>query len=100
MATIAPAPARASIHQEGLPEPCVVVIFGVTGDLAHRKLIPALANLAAEGRLPRGTTLVGFARRPLALDQFHQDIVQTAGQNARRQSAPEHEEVFADDRYV
>lgn len=40
------------------------VIFGVTGDLAYRKLIPALYSLEASGRLPAGTSIIGFARRP------------------------------------
>ncbi len=40
-----------------------VVIFGITGDLAARKLLPALFNLACLGRLPKPTRIVGFARR-------------------------------------
>jgi glucose-6-phosphate 1-dehydrogenase len=40
-----------------------VVIFGATGDLTHRKLIPALYNLAVEGELPPGVKILGFARR-------------------------------------
>src|SRR5262249_12580226 len=41
------------------PDPCVVVIFGVTGDLTHRKLVPALYNLAREGDLPERFALIG-----------------------------------------
>ena len=44
------------------PDSCVVVLFGVTGDLAGRKLIPALYNLAATGSLPEKFALVGFSR--------------------------------------
>ncbi|MDP6823589.1 MAG: glucose-6-phosphate dehydrogenase [Dehalococcoidia bacterium] len=40
-----------------------IVIFGITGDLAARKLLPALFNLACLGRLPESTRIVGFARR-------------------------------------
>lgn len=43
--------------------PCVMVIFGATGDLTSRKLIPALYNLAREGQLPHHFCCVGFARR-------------------------------------
>ena len=35
-----------------MPQPCTIVIFGATGDLTHRKLVPALYNLAADGELP------------------------------------------------
>jgi glucose-6-phosphate 1-dehydrogenase len=47
------------------PEPCTVVLFGVTGDLAHRKLLPALYDLACHGVLPPALTLVGYGRKPL-----------------------------------
>ena len=43
--------------------PCVLVIFGVTGDLATKKLMPAVYDLANRGLLPPGFALVGFARR-------------------------------------
>jgi glucose-6-phosphate 1-dehydrogenase len=52
------------------PDSCTIVIFGATGDLTHRKLIPALFNLAAEGELPAGLRVVGFARRPKSDDEF------------------------------
>ncbi len=60
-ATAAPSPFPA-----GSPlEPCALVIFGVTGDLAHRKLIPALYDLACHDVLPDAFTIVGVGRRPL-----------------------------------
>ena len=40
------------------------MIFGATGDLTHRKLVPALYNIAADGELPPAVAVVGFARRP------------------------------------
>ena len=43
--------------------PCTIVLFGVTGDLARKKLIPAIYDLANRGLLPPGFGLVGFARR-------------------------------------
>ena len=49
---------------ERLPVPATtLVIFGATGDLAHRKLLPALYNLAHEGALPERFNLIGVARR-------------------------------------
>ena len=47
------------------PEPCAVVLFGVTGDLASRKLIPALYDLACHDVLPLGFSLVGYGRKAL-----------------------------------
>ena len=50
------------------PDPCSLVIFGVTGDLTHRKLIPALYDLGCHGVLPADTTLVGYGRQELGDD--------------------------------
>ena len=50
------------------PDPCSLVIFGVTGDLTHRKLIPALYDLGCHGVLPADTTLVGYGRKDLGDD--------------------------------
>jgi len=52
--------------------PCVLVLFGVTGDLASKKLLPAIYDLANRGLLPPGFSLVGFARRDWADDDFAQ----------------------------
>ena len=60
-------------HDRRLPRiagPCVLVIFGVTGDLSTKKLMPAVYDLANRGLLPPGFALVGFARR----DWRHQDF--------------------------
>ncbi|MCX6989224.1 MAG: glucose-6-phosphate dehydrogenase [Chlamydiae bacterium] len=55
-------------------EPCVLVIFGATGDLTARKLIPAIYNLAREGQLPPQFACVGFARREKTHEQFRQEM--------------------------
>jgi len=52
--------------------PCVLVLFGVTGDLATKKLLPAIYDLANRGLLPPGFSLVGFARRDWADEDFAQ----------------------------
>jgi glucose-6-phosphate 1-dehydrogenase len=54
--------------------PCVLVLFGVTGDLSRKKLLPAIYDLANRGLLPPGFAVVGFARR----DWEHQDFRQLA----------------------
>ena len=50
------------------PDPCSFVIFGVTGDLAHRLVIPALYNLAATDLLPDNFCIVGIARNGMSND--------------------------------
>ena len=57
-------PLRVGMRSPRTPEPNTIVIFGATGDLTRRKLIPALYNLALEGLLPGEFSAVGFARRP------------------------------------
>ena len=47
-------------------EPCTIVIFGASGDLTARKLIPALYHLYVDGQMPESFRVVGFARRPIA----------------------------------
>src|SRR5205809_3057370 len=47
-----PNPLREGLSARAVPQPCTIVIFGATGDLTQRKLIPALYNLAADGDLP------------------------------------------------
>ena len=68
----APNPLREGIRLKNSPEPCVMVIFGATGDLTHRKLLPALYNLALEHPLPAGFSVVAFARRPYSTDEYRQ----------------------------
>jgi glucose-6-phosphate 1-dehydrogenase len=52
------------------PDPCSLVIFGVTGDLTYRKLVPALYDLGCHGVLPFGTTIVGYGRQAMSDDEF------------------------------
>jgi len=55
-------------------DPCCLVIFGATGDLTHRLLVPALYNLAVEGLLPRAFALIGVARSPSSSEAFAADL--------------------------
>src|SRR6201993_3553113 len=67
-------PLREGLSTRAVPQPCSVVIFGATGDLTHRKLVPALYNLAADGELPPAVTVIGFARRPKSDDDFRKEM--------------------------
>lgn len=63
--------------------PSALVMFGVTGDLAKKKLLPAVFDLANRGLLPPGFALVGFARRDWSLDEFRQMVHDSVRQHAR-----------------
>ena len=58
---------------ERTPDPCVIVIFGASGDLTKRKLLPALYHLQQSGYLPKDFAVLGVARRPLE-DSFAPDM--------------------------
>ena len=78
-------PLRAELFTRPTPGPCVLVIFGATGDLTSRKLVPALYNLAHEGQLPPSFAVVGFARRPKSHEEFRAELRQAVDQHARFQ---------------
>ncbi len=63
--------------------PCGMVIFGVTGDLARKKLMPAIYDLANRGLLPPGFSLVGFARRDWADQDFMQVVHDAVKEHSR-----------------
>src|SRR5690242_18963696 len=66
--------------------PCVLVMFGVTGDLARKKLMPAVYDLANRGLLPPGFSFVGFARRDWEDEDFAQLTYQSVKEYARTPS--------------
>src|ERR1700730_17022208 len=66
------------------PEPCSFVIFGVTGDLAHRLVIPALYNLAAADLLPDKFCVVGVARKGMSNDELRDSLLKGLRQFATR----------------
>jgi glucose-6-phosphate 1-dehydrogenase len=70
MTTMQANPLREGLRLPRMPESCAVVVFGATGDLTARKLMPALYNLARERLLPGGFSVVGFARRGWSDEQF------------------------------
>src|SRR6266536_3428159 len=79
-----PNPLREGLAARPVPQPCSIVIFGATGDLTHRKLVPALYNLAADGELPPAVTIVGFARRPKTDDEFRRDLEEATRKFSRQ----------------
>jgi len=63
-------PLESPLGVERRPDPCTIVIFGATGDLTERKLMPALFDLACHGVVPKEFAIVGFGRREWSDDQF------------------------------
>jgi glucose-6-phosphate 1-dehydrogenase len=66
------------------PDPCAFVIFGVTGDLTHRLVIPALYNLAAGDLLPEKFCVVGVARKGLTSEAMREDLLKSLHKFATR----------------
>ncbi|HEX8411518.1 MAG TPA: glucose-6-phosphate dehydrogenase [Thermoanaerobaculia bacterium] len=76
-------PLREGLEQERVPDASCLVIFGASGDLTQRKLIPGLYSLAHEGLLPQGQTIVGFARSETSDEQFRANMRKACEEHAR-----------------
>ena len=105
MSTTSAAPLAENPLVEGLERlpvhPTSLVIFGATGDLANRKILPAIYNLAHDGALPERFELVGTSRSHLSDAEFREMAVKAVRQFSRR--PPDDavlERLFADARYV
>jgi glucose-6-phosphate 1-dehydrogenase len=87
---------------ERLPvHPTSLVIFGATGDLAHRKLLPALYNLAHEGQLPERFEVIGVGRRTHEEEEFRDTVLNSIERFSRRRPDPNVlEGLLNDTRYV
>ena len=66
-------PLRQALPRAQAPQPCAIVLFGATGDLAHRKLVPALYHLYHRGNLPTEWAVVGFGRREWSDDDLRKE---------------------------
>src|SRR5689334_19529335 len=76
-------PLREGLEQERVPDPSCLVIFGASGDLTQRKLIPGLYSLAHDGLLPTGQTIVGFARSEMTDEEFRKAMRVACDEHAR-----------------
>lgn len=74
MVTLLENPLRIGLQQDRIPEPQILVIFGATGDLTQRKLLPAIYQMKLERRLPPELTIVGVARREWSDDYFREQM--------------------------
>ncbi len=69
---------------ERAPEPCALVIFGASGDLTRRMLLPALYNLALDRRLPPRFVVLGFARTEWSDEEFRAQALRAVSEHSRR----------------
>ena len=76
MAAVLTNPLRVGLRQERVIPPQCIVIFGASGDLTHRKLIPALFELYRQRRLPSEFAVVGCARRPWSDEEFRRRMAE------------------------
>ena len=76
-------PLRQGLRLPRTPQPAAVVVFGATGDLTARKLMPALYNLVREGMVRGGLSIVGFARRDWSDEQFRAQMKEAVTAHSR-----------------
>ena len=74
MVTLLENPLRVGLRQTRVPEPQILVIFGASGDLTQRKLVPAIYQMKRDRRLPSEITVVGVARREWSHDYFREQM--------------------------
>ena len=80
-------PFRAGLRLSRAPDPCVFVLFGARGDLARRKIVPALSSLAHAGLLPNSFALLGVGRQDLSDDAFRKELEGSVMQASRGDAA-------------
>jgi glucose-6-phosphate 1-dehydrogenase len=78
-------PLREGLRLERVPDPCILALFGATGDLAHRKVIPALFQLWRTNLLPHEFQLLAIARRPYSDKTFRAEVLAALEEHARIQ---------------
>ena len=82
-------PLRQGLRLERVPDPCSFVLFGATGDLAHRKVIPAIYQLWRTNLLPAEFSIVAVARRPYTDEAFVAEVRASVETNSRVQPVDE-----------
>jgi len=74
---------RRGFKSRQIPESCSIIIFGATGDLTHRKLVPALYNLSLNNELPKNLRVIGFARRDKTDQLWQEELEKSNRENSR-----------------
>ncbi len=82
-------PLREGLVESRRPQPFTMIIFGAAGDLAHRKLFPALYNLMVDHWLPHQINVIGFSRQPFDDEAFRHEVEQSIRQFSRQPLDPQ-----------
>src|ERR1700681_1645407 len=88
-ATLLENPLREGIRLEQAADPCAVVIFGASGDLTKRKLVPALYRLVQERLVPAEFAIVGLARTEMSNDEFRDKMKESVAQFSEAKNVDE-----------
>src|SRR5215207_1380673 len=88
-ATVVENPLRTGMRLGRAAEPCAVVIFGASGDLAKRKLIPALYRLVQERLLPAEFAIIGLGRTPMSDEEFRGKMKEAVAEFSEAKSVDE-----------
>lgn len=89
-------PLREGMRLSTPADPCCIIIFGATGDLTHRKLMPALFHLDQQGRLSSGVQIIGVARRENSGDAFRAGVLDSIHRVAGSQDGEADRQRFRD----
>src|SRR4051812_7432259 len=92
----ATASAPAATDAPPIPEDQVIVLFGATGDLAKRKLLPGMFHLARVGLMPKRFRIIGAARRTIGDEEFRELARDSVERSGRKSLDPEEWERFAE----
>ena len=95
-AVTATEPARSAKPGARIPEDQIIVLFGATGDLAKRKLLPGIFHLAQVGLMPRRFRILGTARHAIELEEFRQLARNAIEASGREDLSPATWEPFAE----
>ncbi len=96
MTEVAENPLLEGLGRTRTPEPCVLVVFGASGDLTRRKIFPALYSLACRRLLPEPIAIVGVARTELSDDEFRSRMEEAVREFARDEFRPDVWETLAE----
>ncbi len=80
-------PLLTGLRMERTPPPCVLIVFGASGDLTQRKLLPALWALAEEQQLGPGFSMIGISRTPKTHEEFREEFREVLGPSAQDDEA-------------
>jgi glucose-6-phosphate 1-dehydrogenase len=94
--TVTAAPAPATEPKGEIPENQVIVLFGATGDLARRKLLPGMFHLAQVGLMPRRFRVIGVARHAVEVEEFREVARQAIEASGREDMSPGTWDPFAE----